>query len=311
MVGLTDATKGQLLPEMTATPKGAADNSNLGLGDRAFKSGNVSVNKSLENAVLNIGTSIRVSTSLANPARAENHSLTRQRRQINFLGNTRLLIEQLIENLRHSAADAIDAVKKFREGISDQVKEQRDKVAANISKLRDRVAQAIQSVSDRFSNSSAAVRECVKSHKGETEIIFNETLKYTMACADQRVKEIGDQLDSLILISNNTSDFANAAMDQMRECLNQNQEFTNILSSGSCLGKVAVQTELKGGVFLAQSSIAISRINLALLTLPAALEVCAGSYLVQAGLATTKIIMEIGSCSASSVFSTMTSAPSS
>lgn len=50
----------------------------------------------------------------------------------------------------------------------------------------------------------------------------------------------------------------------------------------------------------------IARINLALSTLPAALEVCAGTHLVEAGINSAKIIMNIGTCSASSVYSSLT-----
>ncbi|XP_052749225.1 uncharacterized protein LOC113515594 [Galleria mellonella] len=244
-------------------------------------------------------------TSLANPAvSAENQSMARMQIQTNFLGNTKILVEQLITNLQNSAKDAIDAVKKFREGMFDQLKELQEKVTANIQKLKDRVTQAIQSVSDKFSNSSSAVKACVNSHKGETETLYNETLKSTMTCANARIKEIGDQLDKLNFIATNASEFAHVAMERMRECMNQNQDSPNILSTGACLGKVALKTELKGGIFLAQNTLTISRINLALATLPAALEVCAGTQLVETGLATTKVIMDIGSCSASSVFNT-------
>ncbi|XP_059049716.1 uncharacterized protein LOC131844772 [Achroia grisella] len=250
-----------------------------------------------------------LASSLASPTDTENH-LVRQRRQINFLGNTRLLVEQLIENLRKSAKDAVDAIRTFRVGVSDQVKELRDRVSANLQKLRDRVTQAIQSITDRFSNSSTAVRDCVNAHKGETETLFNETLKSTLTCADGRVKEIGDQLDDLNDVATNASEFANTAMEQMKACMEQNQDSQNILTTGSCLGRVAIQTELKAGSFLAQSTLAISRINFALATLPLALEACAGTQLMVTGVATTKIIVEIGSCSAASVFSTFTGSSS-
>lgn len=50
----------------------------------------------------------------------------------------------------------------------------------------------------------------------------------------------------------------------------------------------------------------IGRINLSIATLPAALEVCAGSRLVDTGMSTARILMDIGTCSATSVFTTMT-----
>lgn len=40
-------------------------------------------------------------------------------------------------------------------------------------------------------------------------------------------------------------------------------------------------------------------------TLPAALEVCAGARLVEAGAQTAQIVMQVGRCSISSVFSTI------
>lgn len=52
-------------------------------------------------------------------------------------------------------------------------------------------------------------------------------------------------------------------------------------------------------------TIQISRINLAFSTLPASLEICAGTKLVEAGINSAKIIMEAGTCSASSVYSSL------
>lgn len=50
----------------------------------------------------------------------------------------------------------------------------------------------------------------------------------------------------------------------------------------------------------------MARINLAVTTFPAALEVCAASRLVEAGLSTAKITADIGRCSATSAFSALT-----
>lgn len=41
-------------------------------------------------------------------------------------------------------------------------------------------------------------------------------------------------------------------------------------------------------------------------SLPVALEMCAGKRLVEAGMGTAKVILDLGGCSASSIFSTLT-----
>ncbi|XP_060801911.1 uncharacterized protein LOC106143224 [Amyelois transitella] len=224
-----------------------------------------------------------------------------RQQQLDIIGNTRRLIEQLVENLQKAAREAIDAVSNFRDGVVEQAKLIREKIVAEIQKLRDRVEGALQTVYDKFANSGQQVRECIDKQRQQAQVVFNETLKDSLACADDRIKEIGEQLDSLTTLANNASDFASSAMEEMRDCIDKNQP--NMLAVGSCLGSVALRIEMRGAVFVTQSGLQIGRLNLALGTLPAALEVCAGTRLVQAGVATARLVMEIGTCSASSIFS--------
>lgn len=78
-----------------------------------------------------------------------------------------------------------------------------------------------------------------------------------MACADDRIKEIGEQMDSLTNLANNASDFASSAMDEMRDCIDQNQTSPNMMAMGQCLTSVAMKVEMRGAVFVTQSGLQV------------------------------------------------------
>lgn len=54
-------------------------------------------------------------------------------------------------------------------------------------------------------------------------------------------------------------------------------------------------------------SLQLARMELFTATLPVSLQVCAGTRLVEAGLHSAKVVMDIGTCSANSIFNIMTS----
>ncbi|XP_053603837.1 uncharacterized protein LOC128671414 [Plodia interpunctella] len=258
-------------------------------------------------AIFSLGSILLMSvacTTFGLPASGESsptqNALVLRQQQLDIIGNTRRLIEQLVENLQKAAKEAMDAVAQFRDGILEQAKLIQERMVAEIQKLKERVDSAFQTVYDKFVNSGQEVRECIDKQKVHAESVFNDTMKDTIACADERIKDIAEQLDSLTSLATNASEFANAALDDMRACIDKNQP--SMMTVGACLGSVALRTEMRGAVFLTQSGLQIGRLNLQLSTLPAALEVCAGTRLVQAGVATARLIMEIGSCSASSIF---------
>ncbi|KAL0832927.1 hypothetical protein ABMA28_001071 [Loxostege sticticalis] len=247
-----------------------------------------------------------ICSALAVPS---DHSLVlRQRRDLDIFGNTRKLIEDLVENLRKAATDALEAINTFEAGLIEQAKAIREKIVTDIENLQDRLTQAIQGILDRITGTGAAVVDCVESHRKDANSLFNETLTKTLECADDRVAEIGLQIRSLKNLTDRALAFANGALEQMKKCIEENPG--NILSVGACLGSTALRTELKGAVYATQSGYSIARLNIALATVPASLEVCAGNHLVAAGMITAKIVMDIGSCSANSVYSGLTGANS-
>ncbi|XP_063824585.1 uncharacterized protein LOC135074219 [Ostrinia nubilalis] len=244
-----------------------------------------------------------VCSALAVPS--DVHSLVlRQRQDVDIFGNTRKLIEELVENLRLAATDALDAIRIFEAGLLEQATAIREKIAADIQNLSDRVTKAIQGILDRITGTGTAVRNCVESHRKDANALFNETMTKTLECADDRISEISTQIGNLKNLTEGALQFANDALEQMKKCIEENPG--QILTVGSCLGRTALRTEMKGAVYATQSGLSIARLNVALATVPASLEVCAGNHLVAAGMVTGKIIMEIGSCSVSSVYSTLT-----
>ncbi|CAH2243757.1 uncharacterized protein LOC120626207 [Pararge aegeria] len=241
-----------------------------------------------------------VSSSLGNPS--DHALLVRNRREVDFIGNTQLLVKELIQNLENAAQEAIDATKKFNDGLQEQAKLFAEKVMDDLMSLRERVNNMIKSITDRFTGAGAAVRTCVESFKKEVDVIFVETAEKSKSCADERIQEIGEMIENLKELSSNATSFASNAVDELKNCRGIS---TGFLATGSCFGGVAVRTEFQGAVFLTLSGLLISRINLAIATLPAALEVCAGTRLVAAGISSAKFVVDIGTCSASSVYSTL------
>ncbi|XP_075971813.1 uncharacterized protein LOC142973723 [Anticarsia gemmatalis] len=227
--------------------------------------------------------------------------LVRNRRDL--MENTVKMLEDLIAKLQTAAKEALEAVGNFTSGLVHEAEQIRDRILNDIEKFRNRVQEAIENVFQRFSNSSVAVKECVDTHRTQAANIFNDTVSLTMVCIDERIAEIGDQISELRSLATNAMSEASTAMDSLKKCTQTNN---SLLSTGSCLAGIAMQTEMKSLGFFTQSTLLIGRINLSIATLPAALEVCAGSRLVQTGISTGRIVIEIGSCSATAIFNNLT-----
>ncbi|XP_052740760.1 uncharacterized protein LOC112042877 [Bicyclus anynana] len=242
----------------------------------------------------------QVSSSLGNPA---DHALAlRQKREVDFIGNAQSLIRELVQNLQNAARDAIDATKKFNDGLQEQGKLFSEKIVNDIKSLREQVNKAVKRVTDRFTGAGTGVLTCVDSFRKEVDVVFADTVEKSKACAEERIKEIREMVDDLRLLSLNATEFASQAVAELNNC---RENSTGFLATGSCFASVAVRIEYQGAVFLTQSGLLISRINLAIATLAASLEVCAGMRLVTAGITSAKYVAQIGTCSASSVYSSL------
>ncbi|KAG6441438.1 uncharacterized protein LOC115445745 [Manduca sexta] len=222
-----------------------------------------------------------------------------EQRQFDIFESTKNLIQNLLERLRKAASEARETIGSFTTGVQNEANVIKQKIIKDIKILRERVATAIDNVSDRLIDSGTGVVGCVATSREEAALLFNETLTKALGCVDDRIKDVSAQIHGLTTIANNATEFANKVVVDMRHCTAENG---NILSIGGCLGNVAIHTEMKVAVFATQTTLTIGRISLTLATLPASLEVCAGTRLVEAGISTTKIIMEIGTCSANSVY---------
>ncbi|XP_064071400.1 uncharacterized protein LOC113401275 [Vanessa tameamea] len=241
-----------------------------------------------------------VSSSLGSPS--DTDLLLEQRRDGNFIGNTKVLIEELINNLRSATQRAMDSVKTFSAGIQEQRKLFAEKLVNDLQRVRERVNLAVKNVSDRFVNAGSEVRNCIDSHKSDLDSVFNNAVEKSKQCAGDRVTEIGNMIDELMEISSNMTNYTGNSLTELKKCT-ENEH--GLLATGTCLSRIAIRTEFKGAVFLTQSGVLISRINLGFSTLPASLQICAGTKFVEAGVNSAKIVMEIGSCSASSMFTSL------
>ncbi|XP_026322174.1 uncharacterized protein LOC113231853 [Hyposmocoma kahamanoa] len=232
----------------------------------------------------------------ASPAYLEQTSLVRQKRQADgFLTNTRQLVEELIANLNKAAQEAKDAVKTFGDGLRAEVKRSQQRLENSLNELRKRIENAIKSLGE-------AASACVTAQQEEAEQMFSEALQKATACSEDRLSEAGELLNKLSDNADKLRTFASQAFEELRNCTEQQ---SNIFTAGACLGNVALQSELKGAGLLAQSGLLIGRLNLLLTTLPASLEFCAGTGLVNAGIGTARIVLKIGRCTANSGISAL------
>ncbi|XP_063360600.1 uncharacterized protein LOC134649703 [Cydia amplana] len=220
-----------------------------------------------------------------------------------IFANTKKLIEDLVANLCQSAQQAADAMNGFASGLKDQVGIMKEKLQAEIEKLKARVSQAISNVADRISNAGGAIKECVESHKKQADQLLNDAVYRTMTCADEKVQEISDLIARQVEISQGGLEFANRATEGMQNCTDNDN---HIFIKGACLGMLALKTEMKAAVFMTQSGINVARVDIAIAKLPVALELCAGQRLLEAGMGTAKVIMELQKCKVANTFTALT-----
>ncbi|CAK1598993.1 unnamed protein product [Parnassius mnemosyne] len=235
-----------------------------------------------------------------------NSLIIRQRRDLDVFGDTRQLIKELAEGLRKSAQQAMEAVGNFSTGIQKEVKLINEKIYTDVQNLQGQIDDGIKSVAARFNNATDIVRGCIKSHEQQAEDLINHTFVHTKACVDDRIQQLSYMIASLHAQSVGALDYANNVIESMRKCTTEDTE--NILYIGSCIGPIALQAQIQSMIFMAQSGVSIARINFAIGMLPAAFEICAGSNMMEAGVGAAKIVIDIGSCSASSIYSSLTSA---
>ncbi|CAH0725219.1 unnamed protein product, partial [Brenthis ino] len=233
---------------------------------------------------------------------SKNALLLRQRRDVDFLANSSLLVEELIQNLRDSAKQALEAVNKFTSGINDLGKQFAEKIVDDIKNFRQRFNDAIKNITDRFTGAEQGVRNCIESHAKESDDVFVDIIDKSKLCADKRIEDVENLIESLKNLASNATDYISNVVTELKQC---NENGQGIIIAGACFGRIAVTTELNGAVFATQSGFLIARIDLALATLPAALEICAGAGIVEAGVRTAKIYVDIGSCSVSSIYTSL------
>ncbi|CAB3239413.1 unnamed protein product [Arctia plantaginis] len=227
--------------------------------------------------------------------------LVRSRRDL--LQNITQFIQNLITRLQNAGKEALDAVSAFSNSITSEVQQIREKIINDIDRFKNRVTDAIENVYKKFSDTSNALNDCVETHRDEAADVFNNTASLAMACVDQRIDEIGELIEQLKIVAAEALREASTAVKDMRQCA---KDSVNILTTGTCLGSVAMNVEMKSFGLFSQSTVLIGRINLSIASLPASLEVCAGTRILHTGIQTSKIIIDLGTCSASAIFNNIT-----
>ncbi|CAK1546203.1 unnamed protein product [Leptosia nina] len=237
-----------------------------------------------------------ISTAFGSP---EASVTVRQRRDVDFLANTKVLIQQLIANLQKAAQQASDAITTFISGMQQQMQLFGQKVLDDIQNLRKGIQEAIKNIADKITGVGPAVKACIEQQQDAAELLFSKARENSNQCASEYVEDIQTMVDKLQILADGAVNYTRVARDQMEDC---GKNSTSLFNTGTCLGGLLVKTEYQGIAFATQSTVMMSKINLSLLTLPAALEMCAGRSLMSAGAEARSIMSEIAGCSYSSIF---------
>ncbi|XP_068631431.1 uncharacterized protein [Battus philenor] len=243
---------------------------------------------------------ILVYTTRGNPLVTDNPLILRPQSNLDIFGDTRQLIKELAERLRESAQQAITAVGNFSRGIQEEIKLYSEKVNQDIQTFEGRISDSISKLSDRFIDASGGVIKCIESNRGNAIALISQTYAKTKSCADDRVTELQNMINNLNEESVNALHYAKIVLESIENCSIEDNGY--VLNVGLCLGSVALQAQRTGMIYIANSGILTARINLALSSLPAAFEICASSNILEASMGTAKIIMDIGSCSSTTIF---------
>ncbi|KPJ06032.1 hypothetical protein RR48_14474 [Papilio machaon] len=242
--------------------------------------------------------SIVVCSSLRSVSEDEKSLILRDKRVSDDSSNTRQLIKELARKLSDSAQQAIEAVRNFTVGIKDEIQLYTEKIHADRQRLRRRIRGAIRKIPDQLLEAGEGITTCIDSHREEADNLIDETYARSRSCADDRIKEVNDMIDELMTESNSALNYSKNILESMRNC--SIDDNGSILNVGQCLSPLTNEAQAAGAIFTSNSGISITRINLAIGTLPAAFEMCAGFNMIRATIGTAKIIIDIGRCSATS-----------
>ncbi|XP_045535040.1 uncharacterized protein LOC106720106 [Papilio machaon] len=243
--------------------------------------------------------SIVVCSSLRSVSEDEKSLILRDKRVSDDSSNTRQLIKELARKLSDSAQQAIEAVRNFTVGIKDEIQLFAGKIHADRQRLRRRIRGAIRKIPDKLLEAGEGITTCIDSHREEANNLIDGTYARSRSCADDRIKEVNDMIDELMTESNSALNYSKNILESMRNC--SIDDNGSILNVGQCLSPLTNEAQAAGAIFTSNSGISITRINLAIGTLPAAFEMCAGFNMIRATIGTAKIIIDIGRCSATSV----------
>lgn len=82
-----------------------------------------------------------------------------------------------------------------------------------------------------------------------------------MTCVDNRIADVSNEIQTLTSLSSDALEGANKALEDMKKCT---ANHTNLFAVGSCLGVVAIHTEMKSIGFMTHSAILVSSLMIPL-----------------------------------------------
>lgn len=88
----------------------------------------------------------------------------------------------------------------------------------------------------------------LQAYRDDANAVFNETFAKTTKCVDDRIAEVTDYTNSFTTLVNGAVEYSNRAIEDMKNC----SEAGNFVTIGSCLGSIALQTDMKAIAFTGQ-----------------------------------------------------------
>ncbi|XP_041970977.1 uncharacterized protein LOC121727305 [Aricia agestis] len=219
---------------------------------------------------------------------------------MDLVAGMKVMLMDLQRNLNNAAEQASDSIETFSKGVESEWAEFLNRIETRWENFVDAIEDYVESFYERVSDVSDTIRSCVDENKETAEEMYQQTLESVKACGSNRVEAISQMITSLVVLADNSSDVVEEVLSEVDLCYNTTGN--EVIPLAQCLAAVVVDAELKATGFLTQTGYQVWMINLSLAALPAALEVCAGKGLIDAGVDTGTIFGEIASCLASSAY---------
>ncbi|VVC87463.1 unnamed protein product [Leptidea sinapis] len=252
-----------------------------------------------------------VCSTIANPTSSQDNSASAQDKntsspdksstsldpllEIDFIGNGKKLVDNLLKNLLKVGDELRITISTFTDGIHEQIRVFILALTEDANKLRDNVTVAIKTITERIDLAGYGVRACIEEKLPTAQEFYSTAIANSKQCADETIASLQSLVDQLADVAQEAVYVSEKAINDTNNCSG------NLFAQGVCYGRVIIQTQLQSARIATQSAILTTRINFAMSTLPAALQVCTGSNILIAGSQASSVLSEMATCSLSAM----------